>query len=146
MLRAMTITDYDAVHSLWKNIKGFSMRSLDDSREGVAAYLERNPKTSVVCEQDGCIVGSILCGHDGRRGYLYHVCVTADARRQGIGKDMVDFCLMALKNEGITKVSLITFTHNEVGKAFWNGTGWTRRDDLHFYDYTLNHENVMSIN
>jgi len=146
MYRIMTVEDYDKVFALWKSIKGFSMRSLDDSREGVAAYLRRNPHTSVVCEQDGRIIGAILGGHDGRRGYLYHVCVAEGERRRGIGRGMVEFCLAALKKEGIKKVSLITFTKNDTGNVFWRRERWTKRDDLFFYDFTLDHDNVVQIN
>lgn len=89
MIRTMTIDDYDGVHELWMTIKGFGIRSVDDSREGVERFLKRNPSTSVVAEEDGEIVGGILCGHDGRRGCLYHVCVREDYRRKGIGKAMV---------------------------------------------------------
>ena len=71
-IREMTIDDYEEVYHLWKQIKGFGIRSIDDSREGVERFLMRNPTTSVVAEKDGKIVGSILCGHDGRRGCLYH--------------------------------------------------------------------------
>ena len=74
-IRTMTIEDYQGVHDLWMTIKGFAIRSIDDSKEGVASFLKRNPTTSVVAVADGKIVGSILCGHDGRRGCLYHVCV-----------------------------------------------------------------------
>ena len=85
MIRAMTIDDYEQVRNLWMQIKGFAIRSIDDSREGVLRFLERNPNTSVVAEENGVIVGAILCGHDGRRGCLYHVCVAPDYRRRGIG-------------------------------------------------------------
>ncbi|MDR0219844.1 MAG: GNAT family N-acetyltransferase [Lachnospiraceae bacterium] len=146
MLRIMTIDDYDEVYALWKSIKRFAMRRVDDSREGVARFLARNPETSVVCEMDGRLVGSILCGHDGRRGYLYHVCVAEDCRRRGLGKAMVEFCLAALEKEGITKASLIAFTHNYAGNAFWERLRWARRGDLHFYEYALNEGNVVDIN
>ena len=106
MVRIMTIEDYEGVYALWKKIKGFGIRSIDDSKEGVARFLKRNPTTSVVAEKDGRIVGSILCGHDGRRGCLYHVCVDEDYRRHGIGKRMVVFAMKALKEEKINKVSL----------------------------------------
>jgi ribosomal protein S18 acetylase RimI-like enzyme len=142
----MTINDYEAVYALWKSIKGFAMRNVDDSRAGVETFLTRNPQTSVVYEREGRLVGSILCGHDGRRGYLYHVCVAEDCRRQGIGKEMVGFCLAALKNEGITKASLIAFTHNYAGNSFWEKLTWRRRSDLNYYEYTLNEENVTKIN
>ena len=146
MVRIMTIEDYEGVYALWKKIKGFGIRSIDDSKEGVARFLKRNPTTSVVAEKDGRIVGSILCGHDGRRGCLYHVCVDEDYRRHGIGKRMVVFAMKALKEEKINKVSLITFTENDIGNAFWNTIGWTERLDLNYYDFTLNEENITAFN
>ena len=146
MVRIMTIEDYEGVYALWKKIKGFGIRSIDDSKEGVARFLKRNPTTSVVAEKDGRIVGSILCGHDGRRGCLYHVCVDEDYRRHGIGKRMVVFAMKALKEEKINKVSLIAFTENDIGNAFWNTIGWTERQDLNYYDFTLNEENITAIN
>ena len=129
-----------------EKIKGFGIRSIDDSKEGVARFLKRNPTTSVVAEKDGRIVGSILCGHDGRRGCLYHVCVDEDYRRHGIGKRMVVFAMKALKEEKINKVSLIAFrTGNDIGSAFWNTIGWTERLDLNYYDFTLNEENILHL-
>ncbi|HAL02171.1 MAG TPA: GNAT family N-acetyltransferase [Lachnospiraceae bacterium] len=144
MVRTMTIEDYDGVSALWKTINGFAIRSVDDSREGVEAFLRRNPTTSVVAEEDGRIVGAILCGHDGRRGCLYHVCVHKDYRRHGIGKAMVVKCMQELKNEKINKVSLIAFTKNDIGNAFWNCIGWTKREDLNYYDFTLNTNNIIT--
>ncbi|MCL2254192.1 MAG: GNAT family N-acetyltransferase [Lachnospiraceae bacterium] len=146
MLKPMTIRHYPALQALWQSIKAFSINSIDDSREGIAAFLTRNPKTSVVCEQNGEIIGSILCGHDGRRGYFYHVCVSEDSRMQGIGKAMVDYCIEALKKENITKVSLLTFTHNRLGNTFWEKLGFTKRNDINLYDYLLNPENETTIN
>ena len=146
MVRIMTIEDYEGVYALWKKIKGFGIRSIDDSKEGVARFLKQNPTTSVVAEKDGRIVGSILCGHDGRRGCLYHVCVDEDYRRHGIGKRMVVFAMKALKEEKINKVSLIAFTENDIGNAFWNTIGWTERLDLNYYDFTLNEENITAFN
>ncbi|MCI9464524.1 MAG: GNAT family N-acetyltransferase [Lachnospiraceae bacterium] len=146
MVRAMTIEDYDEVRALWMSIKGFGIRSVDDSREGVEAFLKRNPGSSVVAVMDGRIVGAILCGHDGRRGCLYHVCVAEDHRMRGIGKEMVVFCMNALKKERINKVSLIAFTKNDIGNAFWKQIGWTRREDLNYYDFTLNEDNITAFN
>jgi len=140
----MQITDYDGVHDLWMGIKGFAIRSVDDSREGVERFLRRNPTTSVVAEEDGKIVGSILCGHDGRRGCLYHVCVAMEYRRRGIGKEMVVKAMQELKAEHINKVSLIAFTQNDIGNAFWNCIGWTKREDLNYYDFTLNDANITA--
>ena len=144
MIRTMTIDDYDEVRSLWMTIKGFGIRSVDDSREGVETFLKRNPTSSVVAIVDGKIVGSILCGHDGRRGCLYHVCVAKDYRMRGIGKEMVVFCMNALKAEHINKVSLIAFTKNDIGNAFWKRIGWTKREDLNYYDFTLNEDNITA--
>ena len=144
MIREMTIEDYEGVKALWLSIKGFAIRSIDDSEEGVTRFLNRNPGTSVVAVEDGKIVGAILCGHDGRRGCLYHVCVAQEYRRQGIGKAMVVHCMEALKKEKINKVSLIAFTVNDIGNAFWRQIGWTKREDLNYYDFTLNSENITA--
>lgn len=144
MIRIMTIDDYDGVYALWTKIRGFGLRSVDDSREGIDRFLKRNPTTSVVAYEDGKVVGSILCGHDGRRGCLYHVCVDEDYRRRGIGRAMVGMAMEALKKEEISKVSLIAFTKNDVGNAFWNTIGWTRRLDLNYYDFVLNEKNITA--
>lgn len=145
-IRAMTIEDYEGVYALWMSIKNFAIRSLDDSREGVERFLRRNPGTSVVAVEDGKIVGSILCGHDGRRGCLYHVCVHEDYRMRGIGKGMVVFCMKKLEKEQISKVSLIAFTANDIGNAFWKEIGWTKREDLNYYDFVLNRKNIVKFN
>lgn len=146
-VRTMTAEDYDGLKALWMTIHGFGIRSIDDSREGVERFLKRNPDISVVAvAENGDIVGGILCGHDGRRGCLYHVCVREDYRRLGIGKTMVVRCMKALKQEGINKVSLIAFTQNDVGNAFWRTIGWTRREDLNYYDFTLNEANITAFN
>lgn len=144
IIRSMTIEDYPAVKRLWQSIRGFGIRSIDDSEEGVRRFLTRNPGISVVALQQDEIVGAILCGHDGRRGCLYHVCVREGSRRQGIGKAMVVFCMEALKKEQINKVSLIAFTKNDVGNAFWKEIGWTKREDLNYYDFVLNEENITA--
>ncbi len=143
-VRPMTIEDYEDVSALWHTIDGFAIRSIDDSKEGVETFLKRNPTTSVVAIKEGKLAGPILCGHDGRRGCMYHVCVHKDYRRHGIGKAMVVFCMEALKKEHINKVSLIAFTKNDVGNAFWRSIGWTKREDLNYYDFTLNTENIIA--
>lgn len=144
MIRTMTINDYEEVYQLWKRIHGFGIRSIDDSREGIERFLRRNPTTSIVAEKDGRIVGAILCGHDGRRGCFYHVCVAEEYRRCGIGKAMVVRAMEELQKEKINKVSLIAFTQNDIGNAFWNTIGWTKREDLNYYDFTLNEDNITA--
>ncbi len=145
-VRVMTIEDYPQVYALWMSIHGFGIRTVDDSREGVEKFLKRNPATSVVAVEDGRVIGAILCGHDGRRGCFYHVCVAEDKRQRGIGKQMATFAMHALKTEGINKVSLIAFKSNEVGNRFWRSVGWTYRDDLNYYDFTLNEANITKFN
>lgn len=145
-LRVMEEKDYDNVYKLWEGIHGFGLRSIDDSREGVSRFLKRNPTTSVVAEADGKIVGAILCGHDGRRGCLYHVCVHEDYRKHGIGKSMAVACMRALQKEQINKVNIIAFKSNELGNHFWKEEGWTFRDDLNYYDFTLNEANITNFN
>ena len=144
--REMCIGDYSQVRALWMTIRGFGIRSLDDSREGVERFIRRNPATSVVALDQGRVVGAVLCGHDGRRGCFYHVCVHEDYRKKGIGKAMAVFAMKALQKEQINKVSLIAFKSNEVGNRFWRSVGWTFRDDLNYYDFTLNEANITEFN
>lgn len=146
MVRIMTIEDFDEVHALWMSISGFGIRSIDDSLDGISFFLKRNPNTSAVAIEDGHIVGAILCGHDGRRACLYHVCVSMRYRRRGIGHSMVNFCLEALKKEHINKVFLNAFVTNVGGNAFWRRLGWTDRKDMNYYDLTLNENNITIFN
>lgn len=146
MIRTMTMEDYEGVYALWTKIRGFGLRSVDDSREGIERFLRRNPTTSVVAVEDGKVVGSILCGHDGRRGCLYHVCVDEGYRRRGIGKAMVVKAMEELEKEEINKVCLIAFTRNDIGNVFWNTIGWTKRLDLNYYDFVLNEKNITAFN
>lgn len=145
-IRTMTIRDYDGLRKLWLGIEGFGIRSIDDSLEGVERFLKRNPTTSVVAEDKGEIVGSILCGHDGRTGYFYHVCVRSDYRMHGIGKSMADASARALKEEHINKVALIAFTENKVGNTFWQDIGWNERVDVNYYELPMNENNVTVFN
>ena len=145
-IRPMTEADYDKVYELWMTIKGFGIRSIDDSKEGVRRFIRRNPTTSMVAVEGERVIGAILCGHDGRRGCFYHVCVHTDYRKQGIGKAMAVSCMRALQAEQINKVSLIAFKNNEVGNRFWRSVGWTFREDLNYYDFTLNDANITKFN
>jgi ribosomal protein S18 acetylase RimI-like enzyme len=142
LVREMTMEDYDQVYRLWTEIKGFGIRSIDDSREGVARFLKRNPTSSVVAVQNGRIVGNLLCGHDGRTGCFYHVCVEPSYRKHGIGYRMVRAAIQALQQEGVSKISLVAFKSNDIGNAFWKGIGWTNREDFNSYEFILNEENI----
>lgn len=145
-IRPMTMEDFEQVHNLWMEISGFGIRSIDDSREGVERFIRRNPTTSMVAEMDGRIVGAILCGHDGRRAGLYHVCVKEAYRKHGIGQKLVERCLEALKKEKISKVNLIAFKKNEIGNRFWQKLGWKYCDNVNYYECVLNEENVTVFN
>ena len=146
LVREMTMEDYDQVYKLWTKISGFRIRSIDDSREGVERFLKRNPTTSVVAVQNGHIIGNILCGHDGRTGCFYHVCVNEAYRNRGIGKQMATAAMRALQREQINKVNLIAFKKNELGNQFWQEEGWKMRADVNYYDFVLNDENITKFN
>ena len=145
-VRTMEESDYDEVYKLWTTIHGFAMRSLDDSKDGVERFLDRNPGLSVVAVADNKIVGSILVGHDGRRGSFYHVCVHEDYRKHGIGKAMASEAMLRLKNEGISKIQLVAFKGNQLGNNFWQAEQWSEREDLNVYDFVLNEENIIKFN
>ena len=129
-IRVMTISDYDGVYDLWIHTPGMGLNSTDDSREGIEKYLNRNPATSFVAESDGAIVGVIMAGHDGRRGYIHHTAVLPEYRNRGIAKKLVDRAMEALDKEGINKVALVAFEKNASGNGFWENIGFTERDDL----------------
>lgn len=129
-IRIMNIADYEAVYALWLSCAGMGLNNLDDSKEGIDRFLKRNPDTCFVAESDGQIVGVIIAGNDGRRGYIYHTAVDPQLRKQGIAKALVEHALMSLKNCGINKVALVVFEQNENGNAFWEKIGFTSREDL----------------
>ncbi|EAI5602042.1 GNAT family N-acetyltransferase [Campylobacter upsaliensis] len=145
-IRAMQEQDYEKVYALWCEIKGFGLRSIDDSFENISAFLGRNPNLSAVAELEGEIIGSILCGHDGRTGGFYHVCVHKNHRKKGIAHEMTKFCLEALKKEKINKIALIAFKSNDLGNEFWRHYGFTLREDANYYDLSLNDDNQTNFN
>ena len=130
IVRTMDIEDYEEVYELWIHTVGMGLNTTDDSREGIAKYLLRNPDTCFVAEDNGKIIGVIMSGHDGRRGFIHHTAVKTEYRGQGIGKKLVDSALTALETEGIHKVALVAFEKNMLGNAFWEKVGFTVRDDL----------------
>lgn len=119
MIRTMNISDYEAVHRLWLSCPGMGLNTVDDSREGIQQFLLRNPDTCFVAEEEGLIVGAIMAGNDGRRGYIYHTAVSPSRQKQGIGSQLVRAALSALQAAGITKVALVAFKKNEAGNRFW---------------------------
>lgn len=133
-IRLMTPVDYPACYDLWLRTPGMGLNSVDDSADGIARYLKRNPSTCFVAEEEGRIVGVILAGHDGRRGHISHTAVDSAFRRRGIGGQLVAHTMAALEQEGITKVNLVVFSRNETGNAFWESMGFTVRTDLTYRD------------
>lgn len=131
-IRPFTIQDFDRASDLWKADENIGLSSAD-GRESVAAFLERNHRLSKVAESDGRMIGTVLCGHDGRRGYLYHLCVDQRYRRREIGRRLVEACLHDLKIAGIEKCHLFVFNKNDRGKSFWIATNWIQRTDIELF-------------
>ena len=138
-IRVMTIEDYEGVYHLWVSTPEMGINNTDDSREGIGKYLKRNPTTSFVAVDNEQIIGAVLAGHDGRRGFIQHMTVLPEYRNQGIASRLVEKAMNALDHEGIHKVALVAFQKNEVGNAFWESVGFTKREDL-FYRNKNIHE------
>ena len=136
-IRKITIGDYEKMYALWLSCKGMGLNDTDDSKEGIKRFLDRNPETCfAACENDR-IIGVILAGNDGRRGFIYHTAVSPDCRGRGVGTALVNAALEALKNLGIAKTALVVFDRNETGNAFWEKQGFTARNDLVYRNKVL---------
>ena len=128
-IRPFTITDYEPALALWRSLEGVGL-SAADSRENIEQFLLRNPGLNFVAGEGNKLVGTVLCGHDGRRAYLYHVAVAPSHRRQKIGCALVERCVNALRQYGIEKCHLFVFDNNEPAIAFWKRNGWITRTDI----------------
>ncbi|MDD9268264.1 GNAT family N-acetyltransferase [Paenibacillus sp. GCM10023248] len=126
MMREMTIQDYEQMISLWNQIDGLVL-SEADSKANMEKYLHRNQGLSYVYEVEGDIVGTVLCGHDGRRGFIYHVAVSPGYRNRRIGQQLVDRSMERLQEEGIDKCHIFVLDDNEIGGRFWSRSGWQKR-------------------
>jgi N-acetylglutamate synthase len=129
-ITTMKIEDYEGVYSLWINTPGMGLNNLDDSKEGIERYIKRNPTTCFVAKENTEIIGVILSGHDGRRGFIHHTAVAISERNRGIGTALVEKALEALRKEGINKVALVVFERNQIGNTFWERIGFGKREDL----------------
>lgn len=127
----MTIDDYDDAIALWQRTPGIGLH-LDnaDSREQIARYLRRNDGMSFVVRNDDRLIGVVMCGHDGRRGYLHHLAVDDACRQLGIGSALIARCLAALRDEGISHCNINVYVDNLSGRDFWARRGWWERSDL----------------
>lgn len=145
VIRPVTIDDYDAIYELWSST-GEVQRALnpvDDSREGIARYLRRNPTTCFLAyEEDNPseVAGVILTGHDGRRAIVHHLCVHPYYRRLGIASALVTAAEDALHREGISKVFGLVFKNNDAANAFWEQQGYTLRTNINYRNKSLNQE------
>ena len=128
-IKPFTVESYDDVLALWHQCEGVGLSDAD-SRESIQAYLDRNPGTSFIATAGDRVVAAVLAGHDGRRGYIHHLAVHRDCRRQGLGRQLVDSCLRALADAGIRKCHAFVLGDNADGIAFWTSAGWARRSDI----------------
>ena len=130
VISPFTLDVYEDVMTLWKESEGIGLSGAD-SKESIQFYLERNPNLSLVAkDKNGILVGAVLCGHDGRRGYIHHLVVRSDCRHQGIGRKLVEEVLNRLRAEGIQKCHLFIINDNVSGIAFWKSLGWIQRTDI----------------
>lgn len=136
VIRTMSITDYDATLALWQRCEGLCVGE-GDSREEIRRFLRRNRGLSLVAESDGQVIGAALCGHDGRRGFIYHLAVAPGHRRNGTGARLVGACLRGLRTRGLRKFHIVVFAHNRSGQRFWQRIGWTKRRDLQLMSRNL---------
>ncbi len=139
-VKQVTIDDYDSLLELWNSTEQSrrALNPVDDSREGIARYLKRNPSTCFAAVQGGRIIGVILTGHDGRRGIIHHMCVHPEFRRMGVAARLVSLAEGALKKEGIQKVFGLVFKDNEAGNLFWEKQGYSLRTNLNYRNKSLN--------
>ncbi len=140
-IRPFALDDYAAARALWEASEGVGLDD-SDSRERIQAFLRRNPGLSAVAEVDGTVVGAVLCGHDGRRGLIYHLAVAHAHRRQGVGAALVSASLAALRAEGIRKCHVLVFADNHEANQFWRRQGSKVRTDLTLSTFTIEDRNA----
>ncbi|MGE5680663.1 MAG: GNAT family N-acetyltransferase [Bacillota bacterium] len=134
--KEFTIEFYDEAYSLWDNLEGISL-SQADSPEGIKTFLIRNPGLSFVALDNNKLIGTVLCGHDGRRGYLHHLAVDKSYQRQGIGRKLAEASLNALHKSGIQKCHLFVVSENYQAQKFWERIGWIKRDDIIIMSFNI---------
>ncbi len=128
-LQEMRINDYEKVHALWEASEGVGLSDAD-SKENINRYLKRNPGLSTTAWEGDQVVGAVLCGHDGRRGYIHHLTVNKSHRHQGIGRALVERCLDSLARVNISKCHIFVFGDNQDAINFWEKVDWSRRVEL----------------
>lgn len=132
--RTMELRDYSKAVLLWQQCEGVRLRDAD-SVDGIKKYLDRNPGVSFVAESENCLVGTIMAGHDGKRGYIQHLAVDESFRKMGIATQLLKLCLNALAQEGIMKSHIHVLCGNDLAKMFWQNRGWSARQDIEVFSY-----------
>jgi len=135
-IRQMTVDDHDSVRALWDATDGVDL-AVGDTRADIARFLDRNPGLSFIALAGENLIGAVLCGHDGRRGYVHHLAVDESFRRHGVGRALIDRCLEGLRAAGIGKCHLFIRRDNATGFVFWQRTGWVDRIKLRMMSRTL---------
>jgi N-acetylglutamate synthase len=135
-IREFVAGDIDAALRLWRRTEGVGLSDADRP-DRLREFLSRNAGLSCVAVSGDNLIGTILCGTDGRRGYIHHLAVAAESRRSGVGRSLVEAALSALDLTGIRKCHAFVFQSNPFGELFWERSGWQRRDDLHVYSRRL---------
>ena len=141
IIEIMKIQDYNEIYDLWVQTEGITLRSIDDSENGIDRFLKRNPANSFVCRINNEMVGTILCGHDGRKGFIYHTVVNKEYRNMGIGKKLVSSSIDSLRQEDITKVAVLINSNNDLGNRFWELEGFSFEKDLIYRLFPLDENN-----
>lgn len=136
-IRKFVAGDTDAALQLWQRTEGIGLSDADRP-DRLCEFLSRNPGLSRVAVSGGNLIGTILCGTDGRRGYIHHLAVAAESRRNGVGRALLADALSALQRIDIRKCHAFVFQSNPFGEIFWERSGWQRRDDLKVYSRMLN--------
>lgn len=142
-IRKIKKSDWKKILALWQNIPGMGLNNIDDSKDGIIRFLKRNPKTCFIAEENGTAAGTIIAGHDGRRGYIYHTAVLPEFRRRGIATELLARSVDALKKQGIAKAALVVFSDNEAGNAFWENQGFTKRRDLVYRNKVITEKEMI---
>lgn len=135
IIRKMLISDHAALIKLFSDTPGVTVREAD-SKESTEKYLDRNPKLNFVAMEGSQLIGCVMCGHDGRRGYLQHLVVSETFRGNGVGQHLFTKCIDALSLLGIEKTHIFVFKTNDLANDFWSKRGWQLRDDLNMYSYS----------
>lgn len=135
----MEICDYDSIIKLWEEVEGVKLRDAD-SRDGISKYLIRNPALSFIALNEDEIIGTIMAGHDGKRGYIQHLAVSSNYRKKGVATKLCDLCIKALKKEGIVKSHIFILKNNEIASTYWKNQGWEKRNDIEVYSFINSYE------